>query len=223
MKLTGNTDLKDALHRLDSLTKEEALMASAELQRRIHSVDDGVRGIRRGVEDVDNNVQSVHSKVECVNKGVQDVHDTVQGVELRLRGIDNKVQDVDDKVQGVHNEVYQGNRQHLTLLSSLINLIFLTGNRLRDNFRTWLSPPNPSQNHNILCDAHYKGTTKWFSGGGIFNDWKSSGSCLWIHGKRAFFLAFSMRSVLTTSKPIAGSGKSVLWFVLSPLLPFSGT
>lgn len=214
MKLIGNRDVEDALQRLDNLTKEEALMASAELQRSIHSVDNGVQGVKRCVEDVDDRVQCVHDKVESINKGLQDVRDTVQAVEFSLRGIDHKVQDVDDRVQGVHSEVYQGNRQHLALISLLLELTFLTVNRLRDSFRTWLSPPNPSINHIILCGAHHEGTTEWFSGGEIFNDWKSRGSCLWIHGKRALFLAFFTQSVLTKSKLIAGSGKSVLWFVL---------
>jgi hypothetical protein len=187
MKLIGNTDVEDSLRRLDYLTKEEALMASAELHRCIHSVDNGVQGVKRGVEDVDDRVQSVHGKLESINKGLQDLRDTVQAVEFRSLGIDHKVQAIDDKVQGVHSEVYQGNRQYLALFSLLLDLIFLTGNHLRDSFRTWLSPPNPSINHNILCYAHHEGTTEWFSGGKIFNDWKSSGSCLWIHGKRAFF------------------------------------
>ena len=209
MKLIGNTDVEDSLRRLDDLTNEEALMASAELHRRIHSVDNGVQGVKTGLKDVDDRVQSVHGKVESINKGLQDLRDTVQAI--------------DDKVQGVHSEVYQGNRQYLVLISLLLDLIFLTGNHLRDSFRTWLSPPNPSINHKILCDAHHEGTTEWFSGGKIFNDWKSIGSCLWIHGKRAFFSAFCTQPASPISKPIAGSGKSVLWFVLSLLLPVSRT
>jgi len=52
--LVGNTDVKDALQRLDNLTEEEALIASAEHQRTTHSV---VRG-----------VQGVGDKVDCANR-----------------------------------------------------------------------------------------------------------------------------------------------------------
>jgi hypothetical protein len=64
--------------------------------------------------------------------------------------------------------------------------INLTGNQLRQDLRRWLSPPNPSTNHNIACNAHHKGTATWFFEGRTYNEWKSTGSesLLWIHGKR---------------------------------------
>ena len=60
----------------------------------------------------------------------------------------------------------------------------LTGNQLRQDLRRWLSPPDTSTNHNIACSAHHEGTATWFFQGNIFKEWKSSGSLLWIHGKR---------------------------------------
>ena len=61
-----------------------------------------------------------------------------------------------------------------------------TGNRLRQDLRRWLSPPDPSTNHNFACNAHHKGTATWFFEGRTYNEWKSMGSesLLWIHGKR---------------------------------------
>jgi hypothetical protein len=58
-------------------------------------------------------------------------------------------------------------------------------NQLRENLRKWLSPPDPSKNHNIACALRHEGSAKWLFEGSIFNDWKSTGSLLWIHGKRA--------------------------------------
>ena len=55
--------------------------------------------------------------------------------------------------------------------------------QLRDNLQKWLSPPDPSTNHNISRKAHHKGTTSWFFQGSIFEQWRSS-PLLWIHGKR---------------------------------------
>src|SRR5260221_2571069 len=69
----------------------------------------------------------------------------------------------------------------------------LVGNQLRENIRNWLSPPDPSTNHNIACAIHHKGSATWFFQGSMFNDWKSAGSLLSIHGKRAYLPYFSSR------------------------------
>jgi hypothetical protein len=65
--------------------------------------------------------------------------------------------------------------------------IILTGDQLQQNLRRWLSPQDPSTNHNIACNAHHKGTANWFFEGRTYKEWKStsSESLLWIHGKRA--------------------------------------
>ncbi|KAN0118137.1 hypothetical protein V8E52_005398 [Russula decolorans] len=62
---------------------------------------------------------------------------------------------------------------------------------LRDSLLRWLSPSDPSINHNLASKAHHNGTAQWFFQGNIFNQWKSTGSFLWVHGK-------------------PGSGKSIL-------------
>ena len=58
---------------------------------------------------------------------------------------------------------------------------------MQASFQTWLSPPNPSINHNIACDIHHEGTAMWFTQGSRFNEWKKKGSVLWIRGNREFF------------------------------------
>jgi hypothetical protein len=60
-----------------------------------------------------------------------------------------------------------------------------SGNQLRDSVHKWLSPPDPSTNHNIACGTRHKKLASWFFKGGIFQDWKSTGSLLWVHGKRS--------------------------------------
>ena len=66
-------------------------------------------------------------------------------------------------------------------------LIILTGTQLRQDLHRWLSPPDPSTNHNIACNAHHKGTATWFFEGSTYKEWKSTSSepLLWVHGKRA--------------------------------------
>ena len=63
-------------------------------------------------------------------------------------------------------------------------LHIISDNQLRENVHKWLSPPDPSTNHNIACDTHHKKTASWFFQGSIFQEWKSKGALLWIHGKR---------------------------------------
>jgi hypothetical protein len=58
---------------------------------------------------------------------------------------------------------------------------------LQEKLQKWLSPPDPSTNHNIARKAHHNGTASWFFQGSIFKQWKSS-SLLWIHGKRTSIL-----------------------------------
>jgi hypothetical protein len=79
--------------------------------------------------------------------------------------------------------------QEKRLSSNLISVHFqvlpiFSGNQLRECIYEWLSPSDPSTNHNIACGTHHKKTASWFFQGTIFQEWKSTGSLLWIHGKR---------------------------------------
>ena len=67
------------------------------------------------------------------------------------------------------------------------------GDKLRKDVRKWLSPPDPSINHNIACEAHHRGTATWFTHGAAYENWKARGSLLWIHGKRMFLYSPSNR------------------------------
>jgi hypothetical protein len=79
----------------------------------------------------------------------------------------------------------------------------------------WLSPPDPSTNHNIACEAFHDGTAMWFIQGITFGNWKTSGSLLWIHGKRLSPVPYEVLPVLISQHEFsAGSGKSILWYVI---------
>ncbi|KAH9957056.1 hypothetical protein BGW80DRAFT_231284 [Lactifluus volemus] len=69
-------------------------------------------------------------------------------------------------------------------------------NQLRGRLHTWLSPEDPSENHNTAWDAHHEGTGQWLFQNAMFNEWKSTGSLLWLYGN-------------------PGSGKTVIWFVVT--------
>ena len=75
----------------------------------------------------------------------------------------------------------------LTLTPSHVFTPHLIGSQWRQDLRKWFSSPDPSTNHIILCGAQHQGTANWFFRGRIFEEWRSTGSLLWIHGKRASF------------------------------------
>ena len=60
------------------------------------------------------------------------------------------------------------------------------GDEVLQKLKRWLSPPDPSTNYNIGLRNLHKETTIWFLEGPIFQEWHSTDSLLWIHGKRTF-------------------------------------
>ena len=82
-------------------------------------------------------------------------------------------------------------------------LSIFTESQLREKSQNWLSFPDPSTNHNIARKVHHKGTASWFFQGGIFEQWKSSPSLLWIHGKRSL-LFFSASPHTTDTRLSSG-------------------
>jgi hypothetical protein len=61
-RLIGRTDVEDAVLRLDSLTKEESLMAVAQNLEVIHHVGGNVKDIKVLAEDIDGNVKVVKER-----------------------------------------------------------------------------------------------------------------------------------------------------------------
>jgi hypothetical protein len=109
---------------------------------------------------------------------------------------------------------------NLATVSQLkLELTRTTGNQLTQLLRSWLSPVDPSTNHNIARKAQQEGTAVWLFEGKTVIEWKTSGSLLWIHGKRAFLLLFLASDFWQAPGTAAGSGKSVIWFVVPRLLP----
>ena len=85
------------------------------------------------------------------------------------------------------------------------------------HIRSWLFPPDPSINHNIARGDHLEGTASWFTEGDMYSEWTAMGSLFWIHGKRTHFSHFSFATCPDCHlfhNPTAGSGKSILWYVI---------
>ena len=96
---------------------------------------------------------------------------------------------VDERVAGVDGRVDQVIRSSsLDLISVAYSaLLIISENQLWEDIHRWLSPPDPSTNHNTACGTHSKRLATWFFEGKIYYEWKSKGSLLWVHGMRAPF------------------------------------
>src|SRR6266403_1068326 len=77
------------------------------------------------------------------------------------------------------------------------NRQYISGVQLRD-VQHWLSPPDPSTNHNFFLEARHRGTAAWFLEKNVFPVWKLTGSLLWIHGKRVSPTTSAVLHALTT-------------------------
>ena len=174
-------------------------MASAENVKATRTVGERVRRVASSVAAVDNRVADVDDRVAGVN-------DRVAGVDDRVARVDDMVtsaaHDLDDEVRGVReqelvvddslrigqavNDVDQVKRSSFNSISTDYGASHvISEKRLRDSIHKWLFPPDPSTNHNIAYSTHHKKTATWFFQRAYFQKWKSTGSLLWIHGKRA--------------------------------------
>ncbi|KAH9023811.1 hypothetical protein EDB84DRAFT_1440875 [Lactarius hengduanensis] len=93
-KAAGTTKLEDGLKKLDKMTNDEVRMASAELLRIAHVIDEKVEG-------VDNKLQGVGIQVKEIDENVQGVNKDVRGVSLQVQDVHENVRIVEDKVQMV--------------------------------------------------------------------------------------------------------------------------
>ncbi|KAI9429283.1 hypothetical protein H4582DRAFT_310885 [Lactarius indigo] len=241
-KLTGRTDLEDAIKKLDRLTQEEARMALAEVLKITHIVrgdvkvvDGKVEGIDDKVEDMgdkvedmgdkidnmgdkvndmDNKVDNIRDKFDDVGDKVDDVGDKVDDVDGKVEDIGDKVQRVDEKVKVVIDDGKKS-RVLATEAKSILQQTAYSVDQLRwsqltQTLRAWLSPADPSTNHNSARKAQHKGMAMWFFQDSIFFEWKSTGSLLWIHGKPGSGKSVICSSVIQDIMAACEAGSAVL-------------
>ncbi|KAF8259887.1 hypothetical protein EI94DRAFT_1750217, partial [Lactarius quietus] len=182
-KLAGRTDLEAALKKLDRLTQEEARMALAEVLRVTHNVRDDVKIVEGKVESRGDKVED---KVRCVDEKVQVVID--DGKQAKVTAEERKL-----IIENTANSVDE-----------------IKWNQLKQLLRAWLSPADPSTNHNIARKAQHKGTAVWFFQGTLFIEWKSIGTLLWIHGKPGSGKSVICSSVIEDIMALCESGSAIM-------------
>ena len=117
--------------------------------------------------------------------------DNVKGALEKLRVLSNQELQMATTVTLVNTtEIVNRLRGVLSLVNQrfpgfLITLISYV-DEFETKIRAWLSPPDPSTNHNAASHTRQSGTGEWFVGGGDFQNWtQDPNSFIWIRGIRA--------------------------------------
>jgi hypothetical protein len=163
---------------------------------KVADMGDKVEGMGDTVEDISGKVEDIGDIVHCVDEKVQIVIDGTRSLSSRLLKPSKSIFSDSKQARVVAKEANLIIHQAVNGIDEIkcpplvfaccSRLHLLTGDQLKQLLRTWLSPADPSTNHNIARKAQHTGTAVWFFQGKIVIEWKSTGSLLWIHGKRAF-------------------------------------
>jgi len=78
--------------------------------------------------------------------------------------------------------------------------------QMQADIQHWLSPPDPSTNHDFVWNLHHNGTTAWLSESNMLNEWKETGSLLWIHGKPGSGKSTLLSAIIEDIKGIRVAG-----------------
>ncbi len=183
-KLLGESEIEDVLHRLDRLTLDEARMTGTETLQIVHGLISHMKLVMGGTQLLLCPLLIVHWAVQI--DGTTSMDDIWHA--LGMLGLQSTlVRLTTDTSHDSRDD--RRDKQNETLVITLANCIRDTdrpsGHHLQKDIRSWLSPPDPSKNHNIARGAQHDGTAEWFTQGSTFEAWKATGSLLWIHGKRA--------------------------------------
>ncbi|KAF8483882.1 hypothetical protein DFH94DRAFT_819972 [Russula ochroleuca] len=159
-RLVGKMVVENGLQRLDTLTKEESLMAVTRNLKVTHQVDDNVMAVKGSVHNIDGSVEAMKDVIHDVDGNATKVLTEDVGDNVKL--IQGVAHSVDHNVKATKHVTEQ-----------------LERSQLQEKLRTWLAAPDPSI---IACKTQHGGTARWFIQGSTFRDGKKNGSLLWVHG-----------------------------------------
>jgi hypothetical protein len=221
-KLLGKNDIEDALKKLDTLTTEEARMAIVETLKLTNRVDDTVNRMDDTVNRVDDKVDRVDEKVDKVDDKVTVLIDGGKNAFLSLftRSITWIWTDVKKTHAVIHRTVDEEKRSYsgLTPVASRAYLS-LQKTSYERNYKTGSLPRILPQ----ITISHARPTTREPHPGFFKAVFSSSGSYLLLScGSMANVRPFCSPLLHTPLTPIflAGSGKSVLWYVFPVIVAY---
>ncbi|KAF8463221.1 ankyrin repeat-containing domain protein [Russula ochroleuca] len=138
----------------------------------VHSVDGNVKATKMLTEDIDVNMKATMVLTEDIDDNIKATKAHIHDVVSDIKATKVLVEDINDNVKGIEG-----------VARSVNNATHgLKRNQIQEKLQLWLSPPDPSVNHNTACKTQHSGTAMWFIQGSTFQDWKKNGSLLWIRG-----------------------------------------
>ncbi len=118
-KLAGRRDVENALQRLDTLTKEEGLMAAARNLEVTHRVDDNVATIKEAIHDIDSNVKMMKDLTSEVDGDVKAIKELTRGVDGNVMAIKEVIHDVNSDIKEAKELAYNFNSNVTTIKGAI--------------------------------------------------------------------------------------------------------
>ncbi|KAN0107438.1 hypothetical protein V8E52_010186 [Russula decolorans] len=113
------------------------------------------------------------------------------------------------------NEVAPGISRALESMQEIVSeLKKEQRDKLQQEVRNWLSPPDPWKNHNLARESRHGRTGTWWVEGDSYAEWKSSGARphLWIHGKPGAGKSVICSAIIEDIRALQRSGLASLAF-----------
>ncbi|KAI9454231.1 hypothetical protein BJY52DRAFT_765741 [Lactarius psammicola] len=93
---------------------------------------------------------------------------------------------------------------------AIAQTMMAAGNLIEQDVRKWFDPPDPSTNHNTACDVYHNAPPSWFFEAGVFKDWMSNGSLLWVHGKPGSGKSILCSAIIQHIMTLRDAGRAIL-------------
>jgi len=101
----------------------------------------------------------------------------------RKSGVEDALRTLDKLTQEMAKTVGNSDPPSTSIVSSGSSN---TVTQQQDGIQRWLSLSDPSTNYSAARKSRHEGTAQWFFQTDTFEKWKSTGSFMWVSGKRTF-------------------------------------
>ncbi|KAF8263992.1 hypothetical protein EI94DRAFT_1832014 [Lactarius quietus] len=174
---------------------------------RVEDVGDNVKIISDQVELIGDEVEVIDDRLDAIGDNVKDVGDKVDDIGEEVRGVDEKVQAIIDESK---QAILAAKETRMIIQQTATGIDEIKWNQWNQLLRSWLSPADPSTNHNIARKAQHEGTAVWLFQGKIVIEWKSTGSLLWIYGKPGSGKSVICSSVIQDIMAVCETGSAIM-------------
>ena len=104
-RLVGRTDVEDGFQRLDTLTKEETLMAVTRNLEVTHHIDDNVMAVKGIVHDIDGDIKETKEVICDVDGNIKEAKEVIHGIDGNVKETNALTENIDDNVKVVADNV----------------------------------------------------------------------------------------------------------------------